>query len=858
MIHGTNVIDDFDEISSHIDKLLNQEQQYWAIQLCNTTIKEIQTSNLSNSEIMRRYTILIDLWEHHLRVLVKNFYANWPLIYNAYNFLFEILFLIQDFSRLIYNGLRLAKVLVKIGFSNDFSIANFLDSLAIFTARADYFKETIELLLLSLFFKKNYQRNDYFERTLAKLSEILRKIAHDQRPILLKSVSLNIYQQFFEGSIKYIEFIETIYLVSLNKIDKSVQEAFHILIKEKVHLMDPGQNLDLTQQTIVNLQMIKENSWAYSIVQNYCEELKNNNELSKAKKFLREFIKTCYRQGSYQTAFLAYEHLATFFTNFKGFPTYLVSIWAEAAKKFRNLKDKKYFVRAIKEYRDLLIVPDDYYSFKDYCYARNEYYLICRGHIFTSKEDFWWAALHRGFFEEGYLEIVTLSAKQLGIQDHPCFIQLIEEQLPFTINRIKERRISRKEADIGGMMPSEILLKLRIPSRKPIKLFSEIYYKSGFSKMDNIETKEYWDEPYLNELYLNLPVYGTTIDNATHSEKNETVILEQQQFGMLAYLFLPQNIRDFIEELNLRSDHTPEVYVIMDEPNFPLEMLNDQRSSFGSKFAFGYRFREPKLAMEKIKVGKSQDEINLKFTMLSIGDLNQKFPHVWNEEEQQYCPLFKFQNGEIQRKFIEEKINNLQNLVDRFSSIDPSYSSKDSIEKEITSGIYNIIHISANMFYLDQNPSQSYFLTSNNEVLSIQEIIDMLSYAKQRNELQGLPYFRPLLILDVRIIDESNKSIPRFFTQIYNITKSISSRHFIGIFARISNEFNDMLKLYLGEFINHIFLNESIGSAHLKVNKQLFNISQSFSDENEEDSRLKMILRESHYVFIGDPSLKLE
>ena len=130
--------------------------------------------------------------------------------------------------------------------------------------------------------------------------------------------------------------------------------------------------------------------------------------------------------------------------------------------------------------------------------------------------------------------------------------------------------------------------------------------------------------------------------------------------------------------------------------------------------------------------------------------------------------------------------------------------------------------------------------------------------AKQRNELQGLPYFKPLLIFDGRIIDENNQPVSRFFSQIYNLTKSISSRHFLGIFARISNEFNDILQLYLGEFLNHILLNESIGSALLKANKQLFNISNQLNSENEQESKLKMNLQESHYVFIGDPSLKLE
>ena len=123
----------------------------------------------------------------------------------------------------------------------------------------------------------------------------------------------------------------------------------------------------------------------------------------------------------------------------------------------------------------------------------------------------------------------------------------------------------------------------------------------------------------------------------------------------------------------------------------------------------------------------------------------------------------------------------------------------------------------------------------------------MLSFAQKHNEIQGIPFFKPLIIFDGQIIDKLGKIISRSFNQFSNISKLIGSKNLIGILARISIEFDEILKLFLGEFINRLFLRESIGSALLKAHKQLYNIVKSI-----ENFSLSQTLLETHYVFYGN------
>ncbi len=852
-MQGIDKIDNYSSLISRLETLLSKNKQFWAVELSNKIYLTSQIEEITDSERFLLYTNIVEIWEEYILYLSLDFEENWPFIYNAFIHLFDILVLIEDYSRLIKNGLDLVKILINLDFASDEEIADYIDSLAVFSARGKNYEQTTELIFLSNFFRGRYLQNEYFDRTLNIFYTFLKKIAFEQRIILINNIFGKIYTQFLKNKMKYRDFIE-----SFEHVYKfSIESIFYDCI---LHLNDISHNshdspkqLELLHSTIFSLQIIKGNSWAYRIVDNYCEELKSIN-INKAIKFLKNFMEICYKQGEYNIAFVACSNLSSLLPKRGTFQLNQIRLWAEWTLKFRNLSNKRYFIMSVKKFKALLDIPVKKKYFIDFCYAKNEYYRIIRGYLNSSEQDFWYAALHRSIFEEGFEKITEFCINKLQISNEKEIISLINEKVNYTITQKKEKKDSSKQVDIGGMIPKKIIIKMRIPYQSPLKIYSEIYYTSGFSKFTNFTTKESWDEPNLNHLYRQLPIIGkggnmlNIIDNSTSNNLN------QQLFGKLAYLFLPKSIRDYFDGLNLRSEHTPELLIIIDRPYFPFEMIHDDSSPLGAKFAIGYRFREPALSSFKQNFSNELDHSILKFTLLSIGDLNQQTPEIWDENTKKYYPIHQFKEGSDQRLFMEQKMNNMNSLVDRFSSIKENYCTKEIIEKELSTGSYNIIHFSSNLFYLEENPKESFFLTSDNKIISFQDIVEMLSYAKQRNELQGIPYFRPLIIFDGRIIGKNNIILSRFFEEIYNITKNISSKLILGILSRISNEFNDILKLFLGEFINLLLLNESIGASLLKAYNNLFDISLSLKHSNT----MFQILQETHYIFVGDLFQKLE
>ena len=839
-------ITDFYKKVAKIQNLLEDLNHFWAKEICNQIFKEIETKIDPISERLNMYNILINIWESHIRILVSDLHNNWPSIYDAYNFIFEILSFLNDSNRISEIGIRLVKIFYKIKFTENTNNAKILESLALLIYNSENFQKSLELFFLAFILNDEFLQTPSGDDCLKNFNSLLLKLSAEHRDILLNAFLLEIYDNFFDdNSLKFQEFAESLFRISFQSFEFILHKSLQNISQQPINFQD---NMGLLEETIYSLQMIKEEKWAFSIVKIYCNLLKKLNKNQKLEKFLYYFIEKSCKHGEYQTALKAYSYLDEITeSNNSEFQLRNIKIWAEAAKNFRKLSDKSYFVATIKKFRELLKLPDDPRLFQDFTYAFNEYYRLIRGRMNIDKEEFWWIAFHRSIFEEGFKDIAELSAKHLNVAQSPLFESLINREIQKTIETKSRLTKSNDPIDIGGMVPSKIIIKLRIPANKNIKMYSELFYTSGFSKPELVKIDEIWKEPQLIRLYLQLPFNDPRIKTPVQSQ------ISQVQFGKLAYLFLPQELRTFFSQLIIGKDHVPEIFIIMDEPGYPFEMLHDEKSSLGTKFAFGYRFDEPKLSPEKIMIqDQPEDIVNLKYMFLAIGDLNKEFPKIWDEIEKKYNPLFPFPESSKQLDFLESKINNLRPLVEKSTFLNSQSGTFQNIEKEITSGLYNIIYISSNLFYIEENPLQSYFITPDDHIINLQDILEMLSFAQKHNEIQGIPFFKPLLIFDAQIIDKSGKIISRSFNQLSKISKLIGSKNLIGILSRISIEFDEILKLFLSEFINRLFLRESIGSALLNAHKQLYKIVKSLEKLDDDEYSLSQTLLETHYVFYGN------
>ncbi|QEE15653.1 hypothetical protein DSAG12_01480 [Promethearchaeum syntrophicum] len=839
-------ITDFYKKISKIQNLLDEFNHFWAKELFNQIIKEIEIKIETISERISIYNILINIWESYVKNLVSDLYSNWPLIYDAYNCIFEILSVLNESNRISEIGIRLVKIFHKIKFTNNKNIAKILESLALLIYNSENFQKSLELFFLSFYFNEGFLQTPSSDECFKKFNSLLLKLSTDHRDILLNAFLFEIYDGFFDGNnIKFQDFTEMLYRISFQNFEFTLHKSMQ---KISQHSINFQEEIGLVEETIDFLQMIKEERWAFSVVKIYSNILYKLNKNQKLEKFIYSFIEKSCKHGEYSTALKTYSYLDEItYSNDSEFQIRSIKIWAKAAKNFRKLADKSYFVSAIKSFRELLKLPKDPRLFQDFTYAFNEYYRLVRGRLNIDEEEFWWIAFHRSIFEEGFKDIAELSAKNLNIAQLPLFESMINDGIQKTIEMKTRLAKTNDPIDIGGMIPSKIIIKLRIPANKNMKMYSELIYTSGFSKPELVKIDEIWKEPQLIKLYMQLPFNNPQIENLNQSQ------ISQVQFGKLAFLFLPQELRMFFSQLNIGKDHVPEIFIIMDEPGYPFEMLHDEKSSLGTKFAFGYRFDEPKLSPEKIVIqDQPEDVVNLKYMILAIGDLNRNFPKIWNENDKKYYPLYPFPESSKQLEFLESKLNNLLHLVEKSTFLNSQSGTYQNIEKEITSGLYNIIYISSNLFYIEENPLHSYFITPDDKIINLQDILEMLEFAQKHNEIQGIPFFKPLLVFDAHIIDRSGKIISRSFNQLSNISKLVGSKNNLGILARISIEFDEILKLFLSEFINRLFLRESIGSALLKAHKQLYRIVKSLEKLDEDNYSLSQTLLETHYVFYGN------
>ena len=831
-------------------ELLENQNHFWAVIVSDQISTLLESSNAQSSEKYHYYNHMIRIWENYIKTLVEHLYENWPFVYSAYQQLFNILFITKDHNKIAENGLRLARILVQINFATKDKIAEMLDSLAVLTFQADDYRDAIKIIFLAIYFRGTYLKTPYAEKSFQLLDQVIQHLSPDQRPILLNSFLSKAFFSFFtnpqESSEelweKYTQFLNDIYRISVNAVSGTLRESFHLVKKLHSQYRDLLEQEGIFNQTIFNLQINDQHTWAYSIVSDYIQQLQSQKGMREAAKYLHGFIDRCLKQGAYQTAFDAYVDLAKLFPN-KGFPVFRAKFWAEACWNFRDNKNKIYFVTAVDRFREVLQTHPETDQMGDYLFAINEYYRITRGYIANSERVFWQVVLHRSIFEEGFEDIAKFVIHH-QFKDDPNFLRLMKENIPLTLQKHEDEKNIGENLDIGGMTPKKITLKIRIPKEKPIKIHSLIYYE-GFTKESLLETSEIWNEEILTHMYLAL--YG------------EKAIEERSLFGKIAYLLLPDEIRRFFSTLNVKTSHIPEVLMIIDEPSFPFEILEAMRAPLGSRFAFGYRFREPKLSNSQ----KSLPEISSlaksgKIRFLGIGDMNDNSPQIWDDQQRKNIPIYKFTNGMNHIRNIGTILQHYPQFLEESTLLNSQAITYGILEEKITAGQLNIIYLACNLFYLKESPLDSYLITPDNKILSFRNFLEMLDYAQTHNQLQKIPYTKPLLIFDGQVLDEDKKVINRPFLALSHISQKISSKDILGVFARISILENEYVNQYLHNFLEQVIANESLGGAILTANRKIFLESFRLQKTDPNQDSLIQSLKEPQFAFFGDPSVKIQ
>jgi len=870
-----------DEISTQIDliaELLNIGNHYWAIEICDEVILSIEGRGFSTSHRLLIYNHIIEIWESQILDLIGNFQVNWPLIANAYQILFEILALIGNYSQILENSILLARIFYKNELTSNKKIAQFLESTATLI-QPHYYQGTLELLLIAWMlqeYRNPLENETDYHYDIRKvfnplIKDVFIQIPPDQRLLFIFYLVFSSFQKFFpdqaENPEAFHEFLNKLFPVLETFAPDIVLKTFREIHSPKFKPQKVLDNIELMERTLHSVLTLKENHWAFMIVKKYCQMLLYGNKAWDMIRYLQNFIEITLKRGGYQTAYQAFLILTAQYPKKKpGFNMAIARICSQASRKFRKLSDKSLFVASMQQYRQCLVLPnktEDFNKFQDYCYAFNDYYILKRGYLPVSEEEFWWVVFHRSIFEEGFRDIGKIALYRLGESTLPFIEKIFSEIVPATITKLQNIRENAMEIDLAGMKPFDIRLILRIFHNQPIELSSKIFY-SGFCKNNYFQGEEMWEESHLTRLYSHLPIQNYDLNdlNAVNdlisqpesiprfNPETGVTNLAQHEFGRISYLFLPQSIREYLDQLDLHTYHIPEVQVILDKTNplnFPFEMIHDAQAPLGIKFAFGYRYENTNIVGIDFEGHKPRQETTSSYegegyhyNILTIGDLNGEFPQKWDNDLQTNHPFLAFPEGNQQQEFVNAKLNNLRHQIGKIDAISTQNGQYSSIVKKLKQGDYHIIYFAANLFYLPENPSESYFLTSDEKTISLNDIIEICDLGKKFNQIQGLDYIPPLLIFDGQILGPKN-TITRSFHNLSALMQSFTLDSILGIMFRITRDYNLIINEYLGTFLNHLLLNESIGSALLYANRQLHSITFDFH----------ALGYETPYVFFG-------
>lgn len=894
-----------------IQNLLKSQDNFWASEVSRSLLDLLEkTASIPPSEKYHIYNDLINVWELYIKSLLDDFFENWPYIYASYNQLFQILFLIKDTRRVIDTGVKLVKNLARIQFGSKEQIASVLESLAHMSNKSNDTRHTVELLYLTFYFRGKYVNSTAFDSCFQVLEQILLKLSMTQRPVLLYCFLDNAFRIFFEPvidttpavkltsiespsptpiipslgdistpentssasvsasitatpepvksplAINYLDFIDVIYRVSVNSIKSEIRSLRDGLaqIKRTYNQMKKYEaSLDLILETVQQLQILNEFTWAFTIVLYYSEKLIADEKIKDARRFLLDFIEVSIKTGNYSTAFETYQYLAKTFRPRVGlFNAEVVQLWGMATKRFRELSDQRYFVLALEEMKSYLAIPLENRQFIDFCYAMEEYYRLKRGYVTPTMEEFWWATFHRAVFEEGFEDIATLCARKLKIFSSPQVSDLILNKIPETQKNNQEDLQISPELEIGGMEVKKINIILRIAKQKPIKVHTRFYFGGNLVENRTLQIEECWDDPHLLQMYTQIP---------KNNEENTPLaeLINQNVFGKIAYLLLPRDIRKFNQQLKLRGQ-IPEMFIIIDEIQIPFEVISDQKTPFSIKYGIGYRFKEPRvmgISQSTTANPEVNPSIEYRYKFLGISDINHDKPTVWNDELQRNQPLFEYSLGNDIMTLIRSKTDSLSRMISQFDSYNSRTCTHEVVEKSLTTGQYHVILFTGSLFYIEESPLDSYLLTPDNISISIHDIMDMLSYAAEHNRLQKLPYIRPVLFFFGRILDRNFHEIPRTFNAFSRIAQRIDMKNIFGIFARISNVWNQTLANMVGMIIERLLLGESVGSTLVTANRQQFLAVRSLRNDPNLRNEANL-LEEPHFAFFGEPWFSLE
>ena len=758
---------------------------------------------------------------------------------DAYKRFFSFLSKLDDFY--LFNNFctNLLKKFIKMKSLSKNGITKFINSFcAKLVERKDY-KRLLELQILQIFLRKSVVPSEFFQLSMQILSKTVFKLEPSKRSLFLYILFENVcleYKLMEDSS----EFVNIINKILLNRLPGTLKNEISAVNRITINERSFNSILIDLEDLIHYLNNNGEYNWIIVIIRSIFLKIQEYKSYGEAVTYIRRFIEFSIKRNRFEITFEIYDYLEDQFIyqTDLSYDNILIELWVEACKNFVDMEERKYLLQSLEKLNTHLKFPQTSAQIYHYFYTCNILWQFKSEFFSLEQRDFWRMMFYRALFEEGNYNIAEKIIPFLDADFNKLLTEV--ESLNREAEPLKNQIYSFEDTDVSpksfldGFTIKQMMIRINSQGKISYKMIS-----IENEHVDGTITTEFWNDSQIIELFNEL----------FYESKTRKYNFNLTEFGKLLYILLPKQIRDFFKSFKIESlSYIPQIYFILDNMTIPFDLIYDN-NFFLLKFSSGYKiggvplnginFEE--INNQQLQIGASETNYNA----LIIESINSTDPVKWNEKKNQKELIYHFPAGSEELNFITRYFNEKAE-ISQLNALTGMKSTRDEILMNLSKDLYHVIIFVGNIFFSKLSPKNSFFLTNDNQILTLNEIIKTLG--------QNDPKIRPFLFFNTQTFDIEGIKLKNVLKTFGEIVHQFDDNNITGILSRSFPLFNTMTKEIFANFFNNLLKKKSQGDSLLSAR---ISVIQQNMDSTSEKGTKKIDLRSSlalsSYVLFGRP-----
>ncbi|UCC20267.1 MAG: hypothetical protein JSV62_02985, partial [Promethearchaeota archaeon] len=761
-------------------KLLFAANHKWASKLLDNLGFELEKCDWLDVQKKHQLIMIIsNSWWMYLNSLVKHKEGKVEIdlirYIDAYKRFFSFLSKLDDFYLFNNFGTNLLQKFVKMEDLSQKGITKFINSFSAKLHERNDFQRLFEIQVLQTYLRKSVAPSEFFNLSLERFGKTIFSIEPSKRALFIYMILENVCLKYklMEDS---AEFVRMINKILINRLPSYLKNEFSSISRIAINERSFNTILVDLEELIYYLYDIGEYSWIIIMIRDTFFKIQEYQSFGDAVTYIRKYIDFSINRNRFEIAFEIYDFLEDLFMyqSDLSYDNILIELWVEACKKFVDMKEKKYLLQSIEKLNNHLKLPQTESQIFHYFYTCDILWKFKSMFFSLEQREFWRMMFYRALFEE---KNYNIAQKILPYLDKDLSKKLTDLRKLFTETESIRKSIytlDEKNNKVSifheGLSIKQVVLRINSYGMISFRIIS-----SDNKVIEGNISDEFWNDTQLIEIYNEL----------FYESEYRKYLFDLKDFGELLYIYLPKLIREVFKSFKIESLNViHQIYFILDNMTIPFDLIYDN-NFFLLKYSSGYKIGEIPLGgvafKEDFLNDASVEASNKAINVLVIDSINSKSPLKWNEKTKQKELIFPFQAGAEELDFIINFFNQTPE-INQMATLIGLNSTKDNILSNLSRNIYQIIIFVGNIFYSKWSPKNSFFLTNDNQVLTFNEINQILSQNNSKTQ--------PLIFFNSQVYDIEGKKLRNTLKNFGEIVTQFDYNKIIGVISKNYPIFN--------------------------------------------------------------------